>query len=109
MDERRRGSSRVVAVGRAGGIGRAVRGLAPTSAVTWNVPLRRRSSTGMREAGIAHVRTDFDWGMVHRRQDASWSFGHLDELMETAARKKMNILPILDYAVPWAVPRLATP
>ena len=67
-------------------------------------PIAAQEFDSMREAGITHVRTDFDWGMVHRRQNAPWTFGHLDDLMKTAARKKMNILPILDYSVPWAFP-----
>ena len=67
-------------------------------------PIAAQEFDSMREAGITHVRTDFDWGMVRRRQNALWTFGHLDDLMKTAARKKMNILPILDYSVPWASP-----
>ncbi len=57
----------------------------------------------MKEAQINWVRTDFDWNGVEPKQ-GQWNFSHLDQLMKLAKQEQMNILPILDYDVPWATP-----
>ena len=57
----------------------------------------------MHEAGISRVRTDFDWSGVEPRR-GEWEFGRLDRLIRIAQEKKIDILPILDYDVPWATP-----
>lgn len=57
----------------------------------------------MRQIGIRWVRTDFDWAGVEK-QPGVWDFSHLDRLAELARNAKMEILPILDYDVPWATP-----
>lgn len=57
----------------------------------------------MKEAGISWVRTDFDWKNSEQKQ-GEWSFTHLDRLMELAAKERIDVLPILDYDVPWASP-----
>lgn len=58
----------------------------------------------MRAAGINWVRTDFDWLRIQPRKDGEWNFRKLDELIALAKKNGMNVLPILDYDVPWATP-----
>ncbi len=57
----------------------------------------------MNRAGIRLVRTDFDWKNMEKKQ-GEWNVGHLDSLVALAREKKVGILPILDYDVPWARP-----
>lgn len=57
----------------------------------------------MSEAGIAWVRTDFDWSGVEKKQ-GEWTFDHLDETVKWAEEAGVTILPILDYDVNWARP-----
>ena len=57
----------------------------------------------IREAGISFVRTDFDWKNVEPVQ-GRWQYEHLDRVVELARKENINILPILDYDVPWATP-----
>lgn len=57
----------------------------------------------MREAGINWVRTDFSWSWVEKKRN-QWNFDHFDKLMRLVRQEKMNILPILNYDVPWATP-----
>ncbi len=57
----------------------------------------------MHKAAINWVRTDYDWSNVEKKRD-SWNFDHLDKLFQLAKQDKINILPILDYDVPWATP-----
>lgn len=57
----------------------------------------------MHEAGINWVRTDFDWKYSEPKQ-GSWNYSHLDRVIELAKKEKINVLPILDYDVPWATP-----
>ena len=33
-----------------------------------------------------------------------WNYSHLDRVIELAKKEKINVLPILDYDVPWATP-----
>ena len=58
----------------------------------------------MRSAGINWVRTDFDWLRIQSAKGAEWNFKRLDELIALAKKSGMNVLPILDYDVPWATP-----
>lgn len=62
-----------------------------------------REFNRMKEANISWVRTDFDWSNVERKK-GEWTFSRLDQLMELAERKEINILPILGYHVTWAAP-----
>ena len=57
----------------------------------------------MNDAGIDWVRTDFDWSGV-QRQDGTWDFSNLDATVAKAEQAGVEILPILDYDVPWASP-----
>ncbi|OHB66259.1 MAG: hypothetical protein A2V70_04905 [Planctomycetes bacterium RBG_13_63_9] len=57
----------------------------------------------MREGGIRWVRADFDWSGVER-QPGQWTFDHLDDTVAWAEAAGVEILPILDYDVPWARP-----
>ena len=52
---------------------------------------------------VTWVRTDFDWSNIQPNKD-TWNYGHLDKLMDIAKTNHINILPILDYHVPWASP-----
>ena len=58
----------------------------------------------MRRAGINWVRTDFDWLRIQSAKNGEWNFKRLDELIALARKNGMNVLPILDYDVPWATP-----
>ncbi len=58
----------------------------------------------MSSAGINWVRTDFDWHRIQSAKNGKWDFKRLDELIALAKKNKMNVLPILDYDVPWATP-----
>ncbi|MBR4975854.1 MAG: beta-galactosidase, partial [Thermoguttaceae bacterium] len=57
----------------------------------------------MKAAGIVWVRADFSWSGVERRQ-GEWTFDHLDRIVDETNRVGLQILPILDYDVPWATP-----
>ena len=58
----------------------------------------------MNDAGIAWVRTDFDWSGVQKAKGDNWDFSMLDATVAKAAAADINILPILAYDVPWASP-----
>lgn len=62
----------------------------------------------LREADIRWVRTDFDWSNIEKRQ-GDWNYAHLDKLTALAAGSGINLLPILDYDVPWATPAWKNP
>lgn len=57
----------------------------------------------MKKAGIRWVRADFSWGGVEWPQ-GNWHFDHLDAIIEKAEQVGIQILPILNYDVPWASP-----
>ncbi|MCF0233928.1 MAG: beta-galactosidase, partial [Thermoguttaceae bacterium] len=57
----------------------------------------------MRKAGISWVRADFTWHGVEREK-GEWSFEHLDRVVEETNQRGIQVLPILDYGVPWATP-----
>lgn len=57
----------------------------------------------MKSAGINWVRTDFDWRYCEPKE-GQWQYNHLDRLMKLAKKENINVLPILDYDVPWARP-----
>ena len=57
----------------------------------------------MKKAGIRWVRADFSWIGVERQQ-GKWTFDHLDRVVDETTKRGMQLLPILDYTVPWATP-----
>ncbi len=57
----------------------------------------------MRQAGIAWARSDFDWSGV-QPDAATWRFEHLDAVVANAEKAGVQMLPILDYSVPFANP-----
>ena len=57
----------------------------------------------MKKAGIVWVRADFSWIGVERSQ-GNWTFGHLDKIVDETNKLGLQLLPILDYDVPWATP-----
>ena len=57
----------------------------------------------MRELNSNWARTDFDWKGVESKP-GTWDFSRLDRLVSMAKQSEINILPILDYDVPWATP-----
>lgn len=59
--------------------------------------------TRMREAHINWVRTDFTWERIEKKP-GRWNFSDFDRTIQLAKEQKINILPILDYDVPWARP-----
>ncbi|MCS7238037.1 MAG: beta-galactosidase [Thermoguttaceae bacterium] len=66
-------------------------------------PVAQKEFALMSEAGIAWVRTDFDWSGVERPR-GNWTFDHLDVVVSWAEKAGICLLPILDYDVPWARP-----
>jgi hypothetical protein len=57
----------------------------------------------IREAGLAWVRSDFDWSGIQRNPD-SWNYEHLDTVITHAEQAGIQMLPILDYSVSFANP-----
>lgn len=57
----------------------------------------------MTQAGIRWVRADFSWSGVQNR-DGRWKFDHLDRVVSETKKNGMQVLPILNYDVPWATP-----
>lgn len=57
----------------------------------------------MKEAGISWVRADFSWTGVEY-PEGKWHFDHLDKIVDETNKLGLQILPILDYDVPWATP-----
>ncbi len=57
----------------------------------------------MKEAGIRWVRADFSWNGVEY-EEGKWNFDHLDTILEKTEEVGLQVLPILDYDVPWASP-----
>ncbi len=65
--------------------------------------LAQREFALMKEAGIAWVRTDFDWDRVEN-PEGTWHFDHLDETVAWADAAGIRLLAQLNYNVPWADP-----
>lgn len=57
----------------------------------------------MKKAGIRWARADFSWNGVEYPEN-NWHFEHLDTILAKAKQVGIQILPILDYDVPWATP-----
>lgn len=55
------------------------------------------------ETGIQWVRADFAWGTVQPDSD-TWNFERFDAILAAAPQHSIQILPILDYNVPFANP-----
>ena len=66
-------------------------------------PTRATAFEHIRGAGIACVRSDFDWSSV--QPDAStWTFDHLDAALDDAEKAGIQLLPILAYSTRFANP-----
>lgn len=57
----------------------------------------------MKDAGISWVRCDFTWGGVEN-PEGQWHFDTLDKIVDESNQLGLQLLPILDYSVPWATP-----
>ena len=57
----------------------------------------------MQKAGIRWVRADFSWNGVENPQ-GNWRFDHLDRVVAETNKHGIQVLPILNYDVPWATP-----
>ena len=55
-------------------------------------------------AGIGWVRCDFDWGGCQKEKGGPISFAHTDAVMESAERKGLQVLPIVQSPPKWALP-----
>jgi hypothetical protein len=66
-------------------------------------PTAREELKLMRAARIGWARADFDWSYVEPRR-GEWRFDRIDDVVDWAEQEGVNILPILDYDVPWARP-----
>jgi len=66
-------------------------------------PTRTTAFKLIRDAGIASVRSDFDWSGVQPNAD-TWVFDHLDTVLDDAEKAGIQILPILAYNTRFANP-----
>lgn len=57
----------------------------------------------MKKAGIRWARADFSWIGVEPSEN-EWRFEHLDKVVAATKEVGIQVLPILDYDVPWASP-----
>ena len=57
----------------------------------------------MKKAGIRWVRADFSWSGVEGPQ-GTWHYDHLDAILDKTEKVGLQVLPILNYDVPWATP-----
>lgn len=57
----------------------------------------------MKAAGISWARADFSWSGIESPQ-GKWRFERFDRVVEETNKRGIQILPILDYDVPWATP-----
>ena len=57
----------------------------------------------MKDAGIRWVRADFSWNNAEW-PEGNWHFDRLDRTVEETNKLGLQVLPILDYDVPWATP-----
>ncbi len=57
----------------------------------------------MRKAGIRWARADFSWSAAEPRQ-GEWDYTRFDRTVRMAEEAGVQLLPILDYDVPWARP-----
>jgi len=58
---------------------------------------------GMREIGIRWARADFSWHAAEPEQ-GEWDYSRFDRTVRMAEEAGVQLLPILDYDVPWASP-----
>lgn len=65
--------------------------------------IHREELAMMRELGMGWTRSDFDWSGVQRTPD-TWTFDHLDTVLDSAEKVGIQMLPILDYSVSFANP-----
>ena len=63
----------------------------------------RRTCAMMRQARMGWVRCDFDWHAMERNK-GEWDFSPFDKAVSESAAEGLQLLPILGYGVPWAVP-----
>ena len=56
---------------------------------------RDRTFAMMREAGLAWVRSDFDWRAVQKEPDGPFDWSRYDAVVEDASRHGVKVLPIL--------------
>jgi len=66
-------------------------------------PQAPRSTIAMRNAGLGWVRTDF-WRSEIQTAPGVWDYSRMDRTVEYAHNAGLQVLPILDYDVPWAKP-----
>ena len=57
----------------------------------------------MSQAGITSVRCDIDWS-VKKNPDTPWNFSRFDQVLEAAAARNIEVLPILNTPPKWATP-----
>lgn len=57
----------------------------------------------MKEAGIRWIRADFSWFNVEY-SEGKWEIERLDKIVDETGKLGLQLLPILDYDVPWATP-----
>ena len=55
-------------------------------------------------AGIRYVRSDFEWYRCQKEPSGEWDFSRYDEVVASAERKGVTILPILFGVPKWAQP-----
>jgi hypothetical protein len=65
---------------------------------------REKAFDMARAAGIRYVRSDFDWHVCQREPGGNWDFSRYDEVVASAERKGVTVLPILAGVPRWAQP-----
>lgn len=65
--------------------------------------IAEKEFTILRDHGIRGVRTDFSWKLVEK-SPGNWDYSLFDKNIELAKKYNIELLPILDYDVPWATP-----
>jgi hypothetical protein len=56
----------------------------------------------MRSAGVRSVRVVFSWAEAQRAENAPFDFAQTEELVAEAARRELDLLPIILSTPPWA-------
>ncbi|MCP4872359.1 MAG: hypothetical protein GY898_26970 [Proteobacteria bacterium] len=66
-----------------------------------DVARRAFETAAWQEIGVGTVRRDFAWAQIEPEQGA-FDFSGTDRLVDAAEAAGVDLLPILDYGVPWA-------
>ena len=66
------------------------------------VELQEAEWDRMAQSGVESVRTVFSWALAQPQPDDAFGFAHTDPLVEWAAERGMELVPVLEVVPPWA-------